>query len=1058
MNYTPEEVIVIRSPLYPFKNLFETDVNYLLTQSNFRESLFLSSPSLVDEIQKYQSNSLNEKESEKFLLSVYRFYLRAAYRCTPFGLFAGISIGSISDKININLSSQALYKKNIRLDTHFLSAVAQKLLRQQSIRNTVKWFSNNTIYTVNHKLRYIEYRVDKHSRTHHLAVVDSSEYVQLVSEKAQTGATISEIVEVLITDEITDEEATSFVEEMIAGCLLIPDLEPLVTGKEYHEQLVEKLLNHSKDDTDLENLVSIINGLGDTRDQMVGDSFNHLRSLLEQSKSIFPDLDSGKLFQCDMLKPAKSCTVSKAVTTELSKAISLLNKISTHTEQINLKDFKDAFAKRYEDQEIPLLAVLDNEAGIGYPVNANTTSDNAPLLTNLFVQAGNKSQLSTHQSNNWSSFLWSKLQFAFKHSSCEIEITDIEIQSVFKDQDSGEGVLPDSIYTLGSIMAGSNDELDKGDFLVYHEVTAGPSAINLLGRFCHMSNELTNHAREAILKEESARPDCIFAEILHIPQARLGNILMRPVLRDYEIPILTRAAVDQEHTILLSDLMVSIKSGRVFLRSKRLNKEVIPRLTTAHNFSMNPLPHYHFLCDLQFQGIRGGLSWNWGVLSEFKFLPRVRYGKTILSKPRWILNINDLSTKKDIKDAELTELITSHFTKNQIPNSITITQGDNQLPIDIRNTTCLKILIQDLKKYKSLVLQECLFNENNLVVNGPEGAYTNEIIVPWHREVGVKESQQLNGSRKLIETKAISNQRTYLPGSEWHYVKIYCGVKTADHILTEVIKPVTEMLLQTGIISKFFFIRYYDPDHHLRVRFRGEGNFYAEVTNKLNEALMPYFQENLVSNIQTEIYKQEVERYGAENMDRSESIFFADSVGTLNVLAMLEGDEGDQLRWQFAIKGVNDLLDAFQFNITAKKDLMSWLSTSFAKEFSLHSQEGKKQLGAKYRESRQAVDKALNKSIDTEDELYEVWSIFTHRYQSLSVCASQILNLSRESKLSVGLNDLVASYIHMFLNRFLRSKQRMQEMVIYDLLHQHYKSLVAREKINTKAIETEQVS
>lgn len=1058
MSYTPAQVIIIRSPLYSFKYLFELDVKSLLSKPSFKEAIFLSSPSLIAEIEKYLNHSLNEKESEKLLLSVYRFYLRAAYRCTPFGIFAGISIASVSDRTAISLCSQELYQKNIRLDTHFQSAVAQRLLHEPSIRNTVKWFSNNTIYTVHDKLRYIEYRVDKHSRTHHLAVVDSSEYVQLVLERVKSGATISEIIEVLISDEITSEEASSFIEEMIAGCLLIPDLEPLVTGKEYHHQLLEKLLNHTKDDTDLENLVSIINGLSDTKDQIVGDSFNHLRSLLEQSKAIFSDLDSGKLFQCDMLKPAKSCTVSKAVTTELSKAISLLNKISTYTEQKNLKDFKEAFAKRYEDQEISLLNVLDNETGIGYPVNATTTSDNAPLLANLLVNLGNTIQSSNHQSTNWSSFLWSKLQVALKHSSCEIEIIDTEIQSVFKDQDSSEGLLPDSIYTLGSIMAVSNEELDNAIFLVYHEVTAGPSAINLLGRFCHMSDELTNHAREAIRKEEAARPDCIFAEILHIPQARLGNILMRPVLRDYEIPILTRAAVDEDHTLPLSDLMVSIRNGKVFLRSKRFNKEVIPRLTTAHNFSMNPLPHYHFLCDLQFQGIKGGLSWNWGILGEFKFLPRVSYGKTILSKARWILHLNDLSAKKDIKDTELTELITAHFTKNQIPNNITISQGDNQLPIDIRNISCLKILIQDLKKYKSLVLHECLFNENNLVVNGPEGAFTNEIIVPWHKEVEVKESQQLNGSRKQIETEAVSKQRSFLPGSEWHYLKIYCGVKTADLILAEVIKPLVEELLKEGTITKFFFIRYYDPDHHLRIRFKGEGNFYAEVTNKLNNALVPFLQANLVSNVQTEIYKQEMERYGVENIDISESIFFADSVGTLNVLVMLEGDEGDQLRWQFAIKGVNDLLDAFQFNTTAKKDLMSWLSTNFVKEFSLDNQEGKKQLGAKYREYRQAIDKALQKSVDAEDELYQVWNIFKLRYESLFMYASEILRLSGENKLSVRLNDLVASYIHMFLNRFLRSKQRIQEMVIYDLLHQHYKSLLARESQKAKIILTEQAS
>jgi thiopeptide-type bacteriocin biosynthesis protein len=1058
MNFIPEDFIIIRTPLYPFKILFQSDIKSLLLNASFKEALFLSTPSLIHEIEKYLRLELNEKESEKLLQSVYRFYLRASHRCTPFGLFAGISIGKVSDKTAIRLCSQELYKKNIRLDTHFLSAVVQKVLHEPKIMNSVNWFSNNTIYTVSDKTRYIEYRVNKNSRTHHLAVVDSSEYVRLVLERAQNGATISEIIEVLITEEISSDEATSFIEEMIGGCLLIPDIEPLVTGKEYHQQLLEKLLKHSKDSTDLENLVSIINELSDTGDQTIGNSCNNLNKLLEESKAIFPDLDSGKLFQCDMLKPATSCEVSKAVTTELINAIRLLNKISTYTEQANLKGFKEAFAKQYEDREISLITVLDNEAGLGYPVNASVNSDNAPLLANLHVNVVNATQSSNHQSNNWSSFLWSKLQDAMIHNSYEIEITNSEINSIFKSEENNEDSLPDSIYTLGSVLATSGEELDKGNFKVYHEVTAGPSAINLLGRFCHMSNELTNHAQEAIRKEEATRPDCIFAEILHIPQARLGNILMRPVLRDYEIPILTRAAVDEDHTLPLSDLMVSIKNGKVFLRSKRFNKEVIPRLTTAHNYSMNPLPHYHFLCDLQFQGIKGGLSWNWGVLGEFKFLPRVRYGKTILSKARWILNINDLSAKKDIKDTELKELITLHFTKNRIPNNITISQGDNQLPIDIRNTTCLKILTQDLKKYKSLVLQECLFNENNLVVDGPEGGFTNEIIIPWHKEIKVKQSQHLNGSRKQIEPVTLLQQRAYLPGSEWHYVKIYCGVKTADLILAEVIKPLVGELLRERIIDKFFFIRYYDPDHHLRIRFKGEETFYAIVTNKLNTTLDPFLKENLISNVQTEIYKREIERYGSENINNSESIFFIDSIGSINILSLLEGDEGDQLRWQFAIKGVHDLLDAFQFDNPMKRELMNWLSTNFAREFQLDNQEGKKQLSSKYREYRSVIDFVFQENLDEEHDFYRVWELFKIRKESLSTYANEILSLSKENKLSVKLNDLVASYIHMFLNRFLRSKQRMQEMVIYDLLHQHYKSLIARETKNPKIIQTEQVS
>ncbi len=1050
--------IIVRSPFYPFKNLFEVDVKSLLINPCFAEAIFLSSPNLIEEIEKHLSNNLNEKESEKLILSVFRFYLRAAYRCTPFGLFAGISIGKIADKTSINLCSQDQYKKSTRLDTHFLSAIVQKILLEPSIRNFVKWFPNNTLYSIHDKLRYIEYRVDKDSRTHHLTKVDGSEYVQLVLSKAHVGATIDNLSEVLMSDEISKAEALNFIEEIIAGCLLVPELEPQVTGKEYHHQILEKSQPHTQTDGDLINIVSIVDRLkmGDT--QAVGNSLSLFKDILQETKSIFPDFDPGKLFQCDMLKPTHSCAINKGVTEELSRAIKMLNNVTPQSEQTRLKDFKEAFIKHYEEQEIPLLEVLDSEAGIGYPVNAHESSDNVPLLINLFVQAENKSQLSTHQSTAWSKFLWSKLQEAIRSDSCEIEIAEVEIQTILKDQKNDKSLLPDSVYTLASVLAASGEELDKGNFLVYHEVTAGPSAVNLLGRFCHMSDELTTLAKEVLRKEEEARPDCIFAEILHIPQARLGNILMRPVLRDYEIPILTRASVDEEHTISLNDLMVSVRNGRIFLRSKRLNKEVIPRLTTAHNFSVNPVPHYHFLCDLQFQGIKGGLSWNWGVLNEFPFLPRVRYRKTILSKARWILNLSDLSTEKGIKESEILELFTPHFTKNGIPGNVTITQGDNQLPIDIRNTYCLKILAQDLKKYKSIILQECIFNINNLVVKGTEGAFTNEIIIPWYKQVEVKQSQSPNGDTKRVTTEINSQQRLFLPGSEWHYAKIYCGIKTADLILAEVIKPLTEKLLVEGIINKFFFIRYSDSDYHLRIRFRGEGNFYAEVTDRLNRALTPFLQTNLVSNVQTEIYKREVERYGFENMDSSESIFFVDSVAALNILSLLEGDEGDHLRWQFAIKGVNDLLDAFNFKSSTKKDLMGLLSMNFAKEFNADNQESKKQLSNKYREHRSVMDLIFQETLDEQHDLYPVWNIFKIRKDSLSEYANEIFRLSRENKLSIGLNDLVASYIHMFLNRFLRSKQRMQEMVIYDLLHQHYKSLLARETKNAKASQPEQVS
>lgn len=1038
---------VVRTPFLYFPNTFDQDIANLLQDLDFKEALYLSSPNLLPEVEKYFNNTLDSKEKEKLELSVYRYYLRACYRCTPFGMFAGISLGTLSDSTAILLKANAQYRKNTRLDTHFLSSFVQDILRDSAVRDSIKWYANTTSYAVSDKLRYIEYRIDKDSRSHHLTHVDNSEYVQTILAKAQRGATTTELAYMLVGSQINLEEATGFIHEMISGCLLVSELEPLVTGVEYHHQLVEKLKRVPAANRHLQKLLSVIERLNETDRQGVGVPTSFYNQILFDVKDWQIDFEPGRLFQCDLLKPTERCQITNALTDELNKTITLLDKITIQPEQTNLIRFKEEFEKRYESQEIPLLTVLDADTGIGYPVSEQSNSDNTPVLRNLFLNNVVQNQSIAYPNTNWTKFLLQEFQEATKNNFSEIEITDQEIKEIFIDAIGGLSILPDSAYTMCSILASSGTEVDNGNFLIYHEVTAGPSAANLLGRFCYMDGELTRLTRDLLEREEQAKPDCVFAEILHIAQARLGNILMRPILRNYEIPILTPAAVDEEHTIALSDLMVSVRSGRIFLRSKRLNKEVIPRLTTAHNFSMNPVPHYHFLCDLQFQGIKSSLSWNWGMLNEFSFLPRVRYGKTILSKARWIVNLSDLSKKKDIKEEELIELIKIFFQQNKIPNRVTISQGDNQLPIDIENSYCLKILAKDLKKYETLTLQECLFNENNLIVEGPEGKFTNEIVIPWYKQ------SPINNGKIFTHPSANINlvKRTFQPGSEWHYIKIYCGVKTADKVLTEILMPIIENLVEEAIIAKWFFIRYADPDHHIRIRFSGVGTFYAEVTERLNKALAPYLQNHLIWKIQTDTYTRELERYGAENTENSETLFFYDSMATVQILSLLEGDEGDTLRWQFALKGVDEFLNSFDLSLSEKKELMAIISSNFSKEFNADNSETKKQLGSKYRDIRSKVDLAMQTELNEEHEFYPIWKIFRGRSENLAGCIAHINQLYESNKLSVHKSDLIASYLHMFLNRFLRSKQRLQEMVIYDMLHQHYKSLLARQSVKPSA-------
>src|SRR5439155_251840 len=87
-------------------------------------------------------------------------------------------------------------------------------------------------------------------------------------------------------------------------------------------------------------------------------------------------------------------------------------------------------------------------------------------------------------------------------------------------------------------------------------------------------------------------------------------------VRASDIPYLGRSGAPAGRQLPLADLLVSVQGERIVLRSRRLGREVIPRLTTAHNHSGRGLGVYRFLCALQSQQVTPGITWDWGPLGQ----------------------------------------------------------------------------------------------------------------------------------------------------------------------------------------------------------------------------------------------------------------------------------------------------------------------------------------------------------------------------------------------------------------------------------------------------------
>jgi hypothetical protein len=176
--------------------------------------------------------------------------------------------------------------------------------------------------------------------------------------------------------------------------------------------------------------------------------------------------------------------------------------------------------------------------------------------------------------------------------------------------------------------------------------------------------------------------------------------------------------------------MISVpQRNKIILRSKKYNKEILPRLTTAHNYSKG-LPIYYFLCMLQHQNNKS-LYFNWGTFfANKRFLPRVKFQNIILSPAQWRFSISDIPKQTNDSFEYYYEKIIEWKNQNKLPELVQIVEGDNKLLLDFDQKDLVQIFIKHLKTKKIILLEEFLFQKNvNHLVKRKNDFFTNEFIV-----------------------------------------------------------------------------------------------------------------------------------------------------------------------------------------------------------------------------------------------------------------------------------------------------------------------------------------
>lgn len=988
-----------------------------------QEALYLASPSLIERLPNWQHQP-NSKAAIKITNSLLKYFIRFSSRATPFGLFAGVTLGQVANETHLQCNTMLRDKRHTRFDIAYLTAIRAQFSEPNQAE---KWpllcyQVNPTLKQQADGLHYIEPYFSDTEQKYRLSSLLLDEYLLAMLQLAKKEGTFASLQDGFQQLYPTADAASiqDYIKQLLAAGVLQVKL-PLALTSGSPEQTFIKALQ-SVGATGSADILQRAQTQLNSMDKQPVNPIKQYQEIYRSLQTLPYPVSENRLLQTDILRSFSQCKLSQVEVSSLMPALlALLAMRKPYKTPLN--DFSQKFKARFSSQYVPLLTLLDDEIGISF---SSDIGYHTSLLAGLNITPPPPSTQDIIEP------LQQTIIAALSHLSPNETVLQLTSDSLLSKHENATLIakLPASF----AINLSAYKQKD-GRVVYYYHGCYGPSAANLLGRFCHLSTDMLQQVKQHLSQEEAHSPEVLFAEVLHMPEGRQGNVIARPKLRAYEIVFLADSHLADEWQIPISDLLVYQENDVLCLWSQRLQKRIIPRLSSAHNFTDRSLGIYRFLCSLQHQNLQMPHFTLPDSLHKAKRVPRIMLDNLVLQEAH--CNIPVAQLKRLWQEGLFVE---SHWLQLQqeygLNRHMSYAIADHVLFIDLQNNMMFQMLLAEVKHKSHIRLNEILAMKYQPLLQGPDGPYQHEIIVPLSNSAATPYLAPLTSP---TDDKC----RQFAPGSEWLSVKLYAGQSSVEQLLLKQLAPWLTQMQQVGVFKHWFFIRYGDPDWHLRLRCFGEPErLYGELLPALNRLLAPSLASSGLYRIELFTYMQETDRYGGEHMMPLAEYFFSlDSQFVLQ--AILFSQQDDSLRWRLAILAIDLILTQFDYLPAEKFKLIDNLRTGFAQEFN-EGLELRQQMGDKYRYYQSQLQQDLqllnwhNQAVEPFKQ--QIQQSLQQLSSSIAPCCQAMLALFESQQARCSRDSLLGSLLHMFTNRLFKAYGREQEFVVYDMLRRIYLS------------------
>ncbi|MFI6287405.1 lantibiotic dehydratase [Streptomyces sp. NPDC051018] len=818
---------------------------------DFAETLQHSSPALAAQVQALcTAGKPSARDLRRAALAVVRYLLRAQHRATPFGLFAGVATARFGSQVRVDWGSEHVVVG--RAGAEWLATVVHRLESCPELLERLPVVANSTASVRGERL-VVPFQSD--TQGHGTRAVEASlaltSPVRAVLAAARAPIRFGALLDKLRAEfpEARHDKSQVLLAELVRRRVLITSLHAPGTETDALGYLVDQL-----DAVDAESVAPVSKTVAELHAIRAGLEECATRDGRDRAAARMRELvPSGNRHPVAFdLRLNAQLVLPETVAREVERAALVLTRLSTRPYGTAAwGEYHQRFYERYGIGTMVPLKEVVADSGVGYP-NGYPGAPRGACRPRISARDDVLVRLA---------------QTAALEGLDEVVLTDDLVAAL--DVGPDEPRVPPHLEVGVRVHSASLEELRRGRFRLEVVSVSRGSGVST-GRFLSV---LEHAAREALSAELADLPtadsDTVPAQLSFPPLLpESAHVTRAPQVLPTVISLQEHHAPDTD-VLTPDDLAVACDGRRMYLAAPGRGHRVEAVGMNALNLHTHTPPLARFLTELSRAQCAQVTAFDWGAATAMPFLPRLRYGRTVLAPARWRLDASEL-----LSGTEWDAALANWRVRRRLPRRVYLVEGDRRLFLDLDEAAHRVLLRQHLDRAHTAVL-----------IEAPEkygwcDGRAHEIVVP------LKAVRPTAWPPLLAPTAArtLSPAQMQTPASSCVLLAaLYGDARRQDTLLAQYLP---ELLKRLGN-PPWWFIRFRDPAQHLRVRIAlPHPGAFAETARAVSEWGDEMRRVGLLADLRYPTSYREMGRWGSGvAWEAAEEVFRADSRAVVAQLA-----------------------------------------------------------------------------------------------------------------------------------------------------------------------------